>query len=118
MATLRGLEPRSPDRQSSVIPIYHRAKCITHGLQIPSHHYVKGVIQTVMAEAQGFEPWEPCGSLVFKTSAFSLTRPHFRTLERVRRIELLSSAWKAVTLPLCYTRIVLVSTEELNLTAV
>ncbi len=25
MATLRGLEPRSPDRQSSVIPIYHRA---------------------------------------------------------------------------------------------
>ena len=57
MATLRGLEPRSPDRQSSVIPIYHRA--------------------IIMAEAQGFEPWEPCGSLVFKTSALSLTRPHF-----------------------------------------
>ena len=29
MATLRGLEPRSPGRQPSVIPIYHRAKhCI------------------------------------------------------------------------------------------
>ena len=24
-----------------------------------------------MAEAQGFEPWEPFGSLVFKTSALS-----------------------------------------------
>ena len=24
----------------------------------------------VMAEAQGFEPWDPCGSPVFKTGAF------------------------------------------------
>ena len=50
---------------------------ITHGLQIPSLRYEKGVILN-LAEAVGFEPTVPCGTLVFKTSAFSLTRPHFR----------------------------------------
>jgi hypothetical protein len=31
-----------------------------------------------MAEAQGFEPWEPCGSSVFKTGAISQTLPNLR----------------------------------------
>ena len=31
-----------------------------------------------MAEAQGFEPWVPCGTSVFKTGAISQTLPHFQ----------------------------------------
>lgn len=44
-------------------------------------------IQEVMAEEVGFEPTKPFGLLVFKTSAFSQTRPLFQTLVRVAGLE-------------------------------
>jgi hypothetical protein len=42
------------------------------GLTIQLHMYL------FLAERQGFEPWEPCGSVVFKTTSFShsLTSPY------------------------------------------
>ena len=39
-----------------------------------------------MAEAQGFEPWVPCGTLVFKTSALSLSAT-LPSLARVLGVE-------------------------------
>src|SRR5262245_43864130 len=49
--------------------------------------------------------WQPClGNLALATAP-RLPPLHLpRALERVRRIELPSSAWKAVALPLSYTR--------------
>ena len=49
-----------------------------------------------MAEAVGFEPTEPCGSLVFKTSALSRTRPHFLKFD----CPLADTEWKLCVRPL------------------
>lgn len=51
MADRTGLEPAISDVTGQrIYRFYFRSKSITHGLQLPSHHYVEGVMQTAQAQ--------------------------------------------------------------------
>ena len=57
-----------------------------------------------MAEAQGFEPWVPCGTSVFKTGAINQTLPNFRIFGTGTRIRTQDTRfWRPLLYQLSYT---------------
>ena len=69
----------------------------------------------MLAVRQGFEPWVPISRYDGLANRCLKPLGHLTTLERGRRFELLSSAWKADAQPICQPRVSIITYTNLIL---